>query len=460
MSRAPPSWSSASAASRADAGESMTIRFGSAAQRAGSTRAAARLSSQPASARIAAGAMISVAGEAAKVAARPRQFLDARDLGPRAAASPEEEYPPIRGAPRRQGRAADEAQPENDRIAVRPPRESRRAPQADRRGEFRIGASDIALGNPRNDRDYGATPRSPARPIADRRLPAAIVVPVFDASPDGRPVISPSLIVAAFLGFLLSSFSSSAAARPRSLPPCWSSAGGSSRSPCFISRPLDSWDALAWRELFPAKGRSEERPSPDGPGAEERPSLVHEERSEERPSPDGSCRPGVPAFVWMRWIRKSVSSLLPVAGVGGDAVAARLVHQRGVPGPQAAAGMVVDITIGAGDAGRLRHRRGDPARHRSERPRQRRNGVGAPRGRGFVRRRDRRLRARPAQQHVRPVRRGRPPARAEDLAVQLRRARRGRRRGRGRHIPAPLRPCRARSCFASPAWSSARARSG
>ena len=108
-------------------------------------------------------------------------------------------------------------------------------------------------------------------------------------------------------------------------------------------------DALAWRELFPAKGRSEERPSPDGPkGAEERPSLVHEERSEERPSPDGSCRPGVPAFVWMRWIRESVSSLLPVAGVGGDAVAARLVHQRGVPGPQAAASMVVDITIGAG----------------------------------------------------------------------------------------------------------------
>jgi putative membrane protein len=83
-------------------------------------------------------------------------------------------------------------------------------------------------------------------------------------------------------------------------------------------------DALSWRELFPAKGRSEERPSLDG-----------------------LCRPGVLDFIWMRWIRESVSSLLPVAGVGGDAVGARLAHQRGVPGAQAAAAMVVDITVGA-----------------------------------------------------------------------------------------------------------------
>ena len=71
-------------------------------------------------------------------------------------------------------------------------------------------------------------------------------------------------------------------------------------------------DAVSWRELFPASGR-----------------------------------PGLLDFVWMRWIRESVSSLLPVAGVGGDAVGARLAHQRGVPGAQAAASMVVDITVGA-----------------------------------------------------------------------------------------------------------------
>ncbi len=49
----------------------------------------------------------------------------------------------------------------------------------------------------------------------------------------------------------------------------------------------------------------------------------------------------------MRWIRESVSSLLPVAGVGGDVVGARLVHQRGVSGAQATASMVVDITVGS-----------------------------------------------------------------------------------------------------------------
>jgi putative membrane protein len=72
------------------------------------------------------------------------------------------------------------------------------------------------------------------------------------------------------------------------------------------------FDAVSWRELFPT-----------------------------------SKRPGVLDFVWMRWIRESISSLLPVAGVGGDFAGARLAHQRGVPGAQAAASMVVDITVGA-----------------------------------------------------------------------------------------------------------------
>ena len=68
--------------------------------------------------------------------------------------------------------------------------------------------------------------------------------------------------------------------------------------------------------------------------------------------PGGSCfrlrtAPAASAFFWMRWIRESVSTLLPVAGVGGDVVGARLVHQRGVSGAQATASMVVDITVGS-----------------------------------------------------------------------------------------------------------------
>jgi len=74
-----------------------------------------------------------------------------------------------------------------------------------------------------------------------------------------------------------------------------------------------SIDALSWRELLPA-----------------------------------SNRPGFFGVLWIRWIRESINSLLPVAGVGGDVAGARLAHQRGVPGAQAAASIVVDITIGAG----------------------------------------------------------------------------------------------------------------
>jgi putative membrane protein len=71
-------------------------------------------------------------------------------------------------------------------------------------------------------------------------------------------------------------------------------------------------DAASWRELFPPLGR-----------------------------------PGRLSFLLMRWIRESVSTLLPVAGVGGDVVGARLANQRGVPGTQAVASMVVDITVGS-----------------------------------------------------------------------------------------------------------------
>ena len=87
-------------------------------------------------------------------------------------------------------------------------------------------------------------------------------------------------------------------------------AGGSSPITLYHLVPL-YFDAVSWRELFPA-----------------------------------SNRPGRLSFLWMRWIRESVSTLLPVAGVGGDVVGARLVHQRGVSGAQATASMVVDITVG------------------------------------------------------------------------------------------------------------------
>jgi len=55
---------------------------------------------------------------------------------------------------------------------------------------------------------------------------------------------------------------------------------------------------------------------------------------------------GVAAVTWIRWVRESINSLLPVGGVGGDLVSARLAHQRGVAGSQAAASMVVDVTVG------------------------------------------------------------------------------------------------------------------
>ncbi len=59
-----------------------------------------------------------------------------------------------------------------------------------------------------------------------------------------------------------------------------------------------------------------------------------------------SSRPDVFSVTWIRWIRESINSLLPVAGVGGDVAGARLAHLRGVPGAHAAASMVVDTTVG------------------------------------------------------------------------------------------------------------------
>src|SRR5246127_2143915 len=60
-----------------------------------------------------------------------------------------------------------------------------------------------------------------------------------------------------------------------------------------------------------------------------------------------ASRPEAFTVVWIRWIRESINSLLPVASIGGDFASMRLAHLRGVPGAQAVASMVVDITIGA-----------------------------------------------------------------------------------------------------------------
>jgi putative membrane protein len=59
-----------------------------------------------------------------------------------------------------------------------------------------------------------------------------------------------------------------------------------------------------------------------------------------------ATRPDVVSVTWIRWVRESINSLLPVANIGGDIASARLANLRGVPGPQAAASMVVDTTVG------------------------------------------------------------------------------------------------------------------
>jgi putative membrane protein len=59
-----------------------------------------------------------------------------------------------------------------------------------------------------------------------------------------------------------------------------------------------------------------------------------------------ASRPDAFTVIWIRWIRESINSLLPVASIGGDVASVRLAHLRGVPGTQAAASMVVDTTVG------------------------------------------------------------------------------------------------------------------
>lgn len=56
-------------------------------------------------------------------------------------------------------------------------------------------------------------------------------------------------------------------------------------------------------------------------------------------------RPGLAAYCVLRWIREGVNNLLPVAQIGGEFVAARLLRQRGVALAPAIAGTVADLTM-------------------------------------------------------------------------------------------------------------------
>ena len=55
--------------------------------------------------------------------------------------------------------------------------------------------------------------------------------------------------------------------------------------------------------------------------------------------------PGLITFMRLRWIKEAVNNLLPVAQIGGEFVAARLLRQRGVPLPVAGASVTVDLTM-------------------------------------------------------------------------------------------------------------------
>jgi len=55
--------------------------------------------------------------------------------------------------------------------------------------------------------------------------------------------------------------------------------------------------------------------------------------------------PGFPVYFLLRWIREGVNALLPVAGVGGDLVRARLLTLRGISLKTAAAASAVDLSL-------------------------------------------------------------------------------------------------------------------
>src|SRR5262249_34348903 len=57
--------------------------------------------------------------------------------------------------------------------------------------------------------------------------------------------------------------------------------------------------------------------------------------------------PGPGTCVLVRFIREAANALLPLMQVGGELIGARLIMFRGIPGPLAAASIIVDILIQA-----------------------------------------------------------------------------------------------------------------
>ncbi len=56
-------------------------------------------------------------------------------------------------------------------------------------------------------------------------------------------------------------------------------------------------------------------------------------------------QPSLGEYMALRWIREGVNNLLPVAQIGGEVVAARLLRRQGVPLTAAIAGSVGDLTM-------------------------------------------------------------------------------------------------------------------
>jgi putative membrane protein len=57
------------------------------------------------------------------------------------------------------------------------------------------------------------------------------------------------------------------------------------------------------------------------------------------------ARPGLPAFMGLRFIRDAINTLIPFAVVGGDVIGARLLAQFGTPRGLAVASVLVDIFL-------------------------------------------------------------------------------------------------------------------
>ncbi len=58
-----------------------------------------------------------------------------------------------------------------------------------------------------------------------------------------------------------------------------------------------------------------------------------------------AARPSLLAYSQLRWLREAVNNLLPVAQIGGEFVAVRLLQRKGVALAAAAAGTVADLTM-------------------------------------------------------------------------------------------------------------------